>query len=195
MMSEPRTLAQSRVGETGLRAFLMGTVRRDVPAVSNADKNGGERMAIHERDIAFDKAANLTETVYEHLRSEIVRGQLRPNERLVEAELAERLQVSRTPVREGLQRLAADGLVISRRRGWVVYEHTIDQIRDIYETRMALEGYATRLAAERATPQQVLALDAIPRASAGTLPAPREHLVGVNARFHDAIVDASGNRQ
>jgi DNA-binding GntR family transcriptional regulator len=152
-------------------------------------------MILQERDAAFDRAGSLTEAIYERLRSEIVRGQLRPNERLVEAEIAERLQVSRTPVRESLQRLAADGLVVSRRRGWVVYEHTIDQIRDIYETRAALEGYATRLAAERATPQQIHAIDAILRDSAGILHAPREHLVGVNDRFHDAIMEASGNRQ
>ncbi len=152
-------------------------------------------MVIEERDAAFEKTGNLTEAIYEQLRSEIVRGQLRPNERLVEAEIAERLQVSRTPVREGLQRLAADGLVVSRRRGWVVYEHTLDQIRDIYETRAALEGYATRLAAERAGPDQLREIDAILRDSAGILHAPREHLVGVNDRFHDEIMAASGNRQ
>jgi DNA-binding GntR family transcriptional regulator len=152
-------------------------------------------MVLEARDVAFDRAANLTDAVYEQLRSEIVRGELRPNERLVEAEIAERLQVSRTPVRESLQRLAADGLVMSRRRGWVVYEHTIEQIRDIYETRMALEGFATRLATERATPQQLQDIAGILVDSAGILHAPREHLVGVNDRFHDAIVEASGNRQ
>jgi DNA-binding GntR family transcriptional regulator len=159
------------------------------------DEHGGCGMTLEAREVAFDRAANLTEVVYEQLRSEIVRGELRPNERLVEAEIAERLLVSRTPVREGLQRLAADGLVISRRRGWVVYEHTIDQIRDIYETRMALEGFATRLATERATPQQLQAIAGILLDSAGILHAPREHLVGVNDRFHDAIVEASGNHQ
>lgn len=152
-------------------------------------------MALDERVVAFDRAANLTDAVYEHIRSEIVRGQLRPNERLVEAEIAERLQVSRTPVRECLQRLAADGLVVSRRRGWVVYEHTIEQIRDIYETRMALEGYAARLATERATPQQLQDIAGILLDSAGILHEPRQHLVGVNDRFHDAIVEASGNKQ
>ena len=152
-------------------------------------------MVLDEREVAFDRAANLTDAVYEHIRSEIVRGQLRPNERLVEAEIAERLQVSRTPVRECLQRLAADGLVVSRRRGWIVYEHTIDQIRDIYETRMALEGYATRLATERATQQQLQDIAGILLDSAGILHEPRQHLVGVNDRFHDAIVEASGNKQ
>jgi DNA-binding GntR family transcriptional regulator len=85
--------------------------------------------------------------------------------------------------------------VVSRRRGWVVYEHTLEQIRDIYETRMALEGFATHLAAKRASPQQLQAIAAILLDSAGILHAPREHLVGVNDRFHDAIVEASDNRQ
>src|SRR5207344_499138 len=81
---------------------------------------------IEEPEAGPDRASSLTGVVYERLRSEIVRGELRPNERLIEAEIADRLKVSRTPVRESLQRLAADGLVVSRRRGWVVYEHSMD---------------------------------------------------------------------
>jgi DNA-binding GntR family transcriptional regulator len=145
--------------------------------------------------IDTDNWHSLTDGVYERLRSEIVHGRLRPNERLIEVELADRLQVSRTPVRESLQRLAADGLVVSRRRGWVVYDHTADEIREIYETRAALEGFAARLAAERASSQQLEAIAAIIRDSAGILRSPREHLVDVNEQFHDAIVDAAGNRR
>jgi len=74
---------------------------------------------------------------------------------LIEAELAASLQVSRTPVRESLPRLAAEGLIVSRGRGWVVLEHSADEIREIYDVRAALEGYASLLAAERATPEQV----------------------------------------
>jgi DNA-binding GntR family transcriptional regulator len=142
-----------------------------------------------------DRASNLTGAVYVRLRSEIVRGELRPNERLIESEIADRLNVSRTPVREGLQRLAADGLVVSRRRGWIVYEHSMDQIRDIYETRAALEGFAARLAAERASWKELQQIAGILRDSAGILRSPREHLVGVNDLFHDAIIEASGNQQ
>ncbi len=80
--------------------------------------------------------------MYQRLRSAIVRGDLRPNERLVEADLAVWLEVSRTPVRECLQRLAAQRLVANRRRGWVVLEHSIEDIREIYGVRAALEGYA-----------------------------------------------------
>src|SRR4051794_796607 len=152
-------------------------------------------MAVEGTEIIQDRASNLTGVVYERLRSEIVRGELRPNERLIEAEIANRLRVSRTPVRESLQRLAADGLVVSRRRGWVVYEHSMDQIRDIYETRAALEGFAARLAAERASWKELQHVAGILLDSAGTLRSPREPLVDVNALFHDAIIEASGNQQ
>lgn len=56
-------------------------------------------------------------------------------------------------------RLAADGLIVSHRRRWVVYEHTLEEIADIYEVRMALEGVAARLACRRATDEQITALE------------------------------------
>ncbi len=140
-------------------------------------------------------SGSLSEATYRRLRFDIVRGLLRPNERLIEAELAERLTVSRTPVRESLQRLAADGLVVSRRRGWVVYEHSPEEIREIYEIRSALEGYAARLAAERATDEQLSKVGAILQESVGIGRAPRQRMVEVNGRFHDAIIEASGNRR
>ncbi len=138
---------------------------------------------------------SLSEATYRRLRFDIVRGLLRPNERLIEAELAERLTVSRTPVRESLQRLAADGLVVSRRRGWVVYEHTPDEIREIYEIRSALEGYAAGLAAERATEEHLLEIAKILQESVDIARVPRQRMVEVNDRFHDAIIEASGNRR
>src|SRR6266516_463803 len=79
--------------------------------------------------------ASLSDGVYQRLRSAIVRGDLRPNERLVEADLAGWLEVSRTPVRECLQRLAAERLVANRRRGWIVQEHSTQEIREIYDVR------------------------------------------------------------
>ena len=90
--------------------------------------------------------------IYSRIRSAILRGELRPNEPLIEADLALSLGVSRTPIREGLQRLATDGLIVARRRGWAVRDHSEAEIRHIYEVRAALEGYAAWLAAERETP-------------------------------------------
>lgn len=139
-------------------------------------------------------ARSLTDDVYERLRTAITRGEIRPNERLVEAELAERLAVSRTPVREGLQRLAAEGLVVSRRREWVAREHTPEEIREIYETRAALEGFASRLAAVRATQEQLQRIVSIHRdAEHDPARSPRERLVELNEAFHDAVALAAGN--
>jgi DNA-binding GntR family transcriptional regulator len=135
----------------------------------------------------------LADSVYQALRRDIVRGVLRPNEPLVEADIAERLQVSRTPVRESMQRLAAEHLIVSRRRRWYVYEHDRTEIAEIYEARAALEGFAVRLAAERASSQQIAALRRELRASATTVTGDKQ--VEANDSFHDLLVETAGNRR
>ena len=134
--------------------------------------------------------------VYEHLRTEIVQGRLRPNTRLVETAVASQLEISRTPVREGLQRLAGEGYVETGRGGWMVREHTNREIQEIYETRAALEGYASRLAAGRATEEQLDCIAQTHGAEGGRLLSiSREELIVVNDAFHDAVVAASGNHR
>ena len=88
-----------------------------------------------------------SEEVYALLRAEITDGVIPPGSPLVEDEIASRLGVSRTPVRESIQRLAVDGLVESRRRRWVVHLHTAEEVAAIYDVRAALESHAARLAA------------------------------------------------
>jgi DNA-binding GntR family transcriptional regulator len=141
-----------------------------------------------------DKRASCSDDAYDRLREAIVTGRARPNERLVEAELAEWLEISRTPIRETLKRLAAEGLVASRRSGWVVREHTADEIREIYEVRAALEGYCARLAAQRATETQLAEIAALHGDNAKGA-SNRELLVNVNDRFHDAIISAANNER
>jgi DNA-binding GntR family transcriptional regulator len=130
--------------------------------------------------------------VYETLRSEIVTGVLRPNERLVETDLAERLDVSRTPIRESMQRLASEGLVSNRRRAWVVHEHTSEEIRDIYEVRAALEGFAAGLASKRARPEQLELVDHFCREAVDE-DFGHSTFVDLNDRFHTAVVMAANN--
>ena len=129
-------------------------------------------------------------TVYDQLRWDIVHGVLRPNEALIEGEIAERLGVSRTPIRESLQRLAGDGLIVTRRRRWYVYEHSADEIREIYEVRAAQEGYAARLACERGSAEQIAAISAAATAVEQAAVGDR---VAANDTFHDLINAASGN--
>ncbi|HZU16794.1 MAG TPA: GntR family transcriptional regulator [Candidatus Dormibacteraeota bacterium] len=138
------------------------------------------------------RTTTLADQVYERLRQAIVRGELRPNQRLVEAELAASLNVSRTPIREVLQRLEADGLVVSARRSWLVREHTADEIRQIFECRMALEGQAARLAATRATPQQLAAIERA-AAEVGRVIQDRARRVEANDRFHELVNRAAAN--
>lgn len=135
----------------------------------------------------------LADDVYRQLREDILMGRLRPRDHLVEADLAERLHVSRTPVRESLQRLAADGLIVSHRRRWVVYEHTLEEIQDIYEVRMALEGYAARLACQRATAEQLEHLAAFFADQPAAAAHANAWFVEFNTTFHQAITEAANN--
>jgi DNA-binding GntR family transcriptional regulator len=138
--------------------------------------------------------AGLADGVYQRLRSAIVRGELRPNQRLVEADLAGWLEVSRTPVRECLQRLAAERLVANHRRGWIVQEHSIADIREIYGVRAALEGYAAQLAARQASDDQVERIMALASIDPATYAdPPRRGFVEYNQQFHDTVVEACGN--
>jgi DNA-binding GntR family transcriptional regulator len=95
---------------------------------------------------------------YERLLQEVLRGELLPGEALTEMALAERLQVSRTPIREALTRLEQDGLVKRTSRGMVVRERSPEEILDIYEVRILLEADAARLAAERRSNLDVFSL-------------------------------------
>lgn len=143
-------------------------------------------------EVAVGQRTSLTDDVYLRLRRDIVSGALRPNEALVEADLAEKLGVSRTPVRESMQRLASDGLIVSHRRRWVVYEHKPREIVELYEIRAALEGQAARLAAQRITPERDTELEAM-RADATRPDLEGQPRVQVNEAFHSLVCRISAN--
>ena len=98
----------------------------------------------------------LREEVYDALRRAIVQGELPRGRRVVETELAGRLGISRTPVREALRKLEAEGL-LSKGPGsnLVVNDLSSKDVEETFSIRAVLEGFAARLAAERATPEQV----------------------------------------
>jgi DNA-binding GntR family transcriptional regulator len=95
---------------------------------------------------------SFSDQVERALRDDILRGLYRPGERLNEVEISHELEVSRGPVREAMQRLARDGLVELRpHRGAFVRQLLPDEVRDLFEVRVALETRVARLAAERAS--------------------------------------------
>ncbi|MFG1922274.1 GntR family transcriptional regulator [Cryptosporangium sp. NPDC048952] len=131
---------------------------------------------------ASDRAAD-------ELRTRILGGEYVPGERLGEAELAGTLGVSRTPVREALRRLAADGLVeITTNKGARVVEHPVDDLDAIFAIRAHVEGIAARTAAERASDADIDRLDEIATeltrcSDAGLL----EEVYRLNSQFHGRI--------
>jgi DNA-binding GntR family transcriptional regulator len=129
---------------------------------------------------------------YDVLRDAIVSGELGPDEPLVEARLAKRIGVSRTPVREALRRLEQEGLVQRVDRSLHVRGRSPDEILEIYNVRILLESEAARAAAERATPGDLsrirVALRRMRDADAGSSPS---HMAELNASFHNAIWHAS----
>lgn len=146
------------------------------------------------RLLLYDEpAASQAEKAYRGLLEEIVSLHLAPGEVLVEEGLCERLGLGRTPVREALQRLAAQRLVvIIPRRGLMVSEINITDLREIYEVRSPLEGLAAALAAERwggcDLPEGVTAdLEAM----AGVTDF--FGLIAVDHRLHHAIHHMAGN--
>lgn len=104
------------------------------------------------------------ESVVDYLRTLILSHQFSPGERLVQSELAEDLGVSRTPVREALHQLASEGLVaISAYKGAFVNDFSLKELEEIYCVRIALEGYAARLATQHITEDDFRQLNSLVR--------------------------------
>jgi len=152
--------------------------------------------------------ARATEETYDAVRSSILAGSVAPGSRLGEVELADQLGVSRTPVREALQRLAAEGLVEALpHRGARVAQWSTEDLTEIYALRALLESHGAARAAERITPDTLIELAALceemdacagRRALGGQGPQGRrgpgarggpdlDRLTALNAEFHDRI--------
>jgi DNA-binding GntR family transcriptional regulator len=137
----------------------------------------------------------LRDIVCDELRSRVISGDYPPGSHLVEDRLARDLGVSRNPVREALRVLQAEGFIdMIPRRGAVVATLSDDEVRDIFEVRMALERLAAQLAARRAGPQDVGELRRIllrAQEALGEDDAPT--LTDLNTEFHELVLEISGN--
>lgn len=132
-------------------------------------------------------------TPYQRLKEAIRSGDLIPGQQLVESVLADWCEVSRTPIREALSKLQHDGLVERNDRGLVVRERSPEEVLDIYETRIALEGTAARMAAERRNSHDLIllrrAMDRLDAVATEDVDA----MVRGNRHFHSAVWRASHN--
>lgn len=120
-------------------------------------------------------------------------GVYRPGDRLVESDLAERFGVSRTPIREALQRLETQSMLTRDGRSLIVASLDHNQMADLYVVRTELEGLAARLAARHATPEEIRVLRDMVEEDRALVDDP-EALSRANRRFHKQIHLASHNR-
>lgn len=145
-------------------------------------------------EAARGEATSRSEFVYLQLRGALTSGALKPGERVMEVEVAEWLQVSRTPVREALRRLESEGLLrVEPRLGLVVASISRAAMLELYVMREVLEGTAARLCALQATEMDIMELDELVKREL-KLQADPAALARHNRSFHQAVHRGAHNR-
>jgi DNA-binding GntR family transcriptional regulator len=136
-----------------------------------------------------------TKRAYESIRQEITTLDLAPGSIINEQQLAEDLDMGLVPVREALKLLAHENLVvITPRHGLYVADVNIPDLEQLSEMRLALEGLSARLAAQRATPDDIIVLEALRQEQAATPVEDSRRLFDVDHKFHQAISQAAHNK-
>ena len=140
----------------------------------------------------------LRDVVFNTLRQAILRGELKPGERLMEIQLANKLGVSRTPIREAIRKLELEGLVLMiPRKGAEVAEITEKNMRDVLEVRKALEELAVQLACEKITQEELEELEKAGENFKKVLKRSKDitEVAEADVRFHDVIYMATDNQK
>ncbi len=142
---------------------------------------------------------SLAKLVREDVLGQILRGVLAPGQRINEPDVAQRLQVSRVPVREALRELESSGLVVSRKHSGVfVRELGAGEIRDLYQFRALLDAFVGRSVAALPSKQRTRLIQTLDVSIAAMQEAATSQAVqryyGENLRFHWAMVEAAGNK-
>lgn len=145
----------------------------------------------------MDEFLPLRDVVFNTLRQAILTGELKPGERLMEIHLANKLGVSRTPIREAIRKLELEGLVtMIPRRGAEVAQITEKSMNDVLEVRRALDALCVELACDRITDEE---LESLKQACEGFEAAVRtkdvKKIAQADVALHDIIVRATGNQR
>jgi len=145
----------------------------------------------------MDEFLPLRDVVFKTLRQAILTGELKPGERLMEVRLADKLGVSRTPVREAIHKLELEGLVtMVPRRGAEVARITEKSLNDVLEVRRALDALCAELACDRITEEGLAALKlACDRFEQCVSSRNLRQIAQADVALHDIIVQATGNQR
>ena len=146
-------------------------------------------------EMKMDAFLPLRDVVYQTLRQAILREDLAPGERLMEIPLANKLGVSRTPLREAIRMLEQEGLVVMiPRRGAQVAGISEKSLRDVLEVRKSLEKLAVELACERMTEEDMKEMNRAEEAfSAAVHEGDALRIAETDEQFHDVIYNSTGN--
>lgn len=148
-------------------------------------------------EVTMNEYLPLRDVVFKTLRRAILRGELKPGERLMEIQLANKLGVSRTPIREAIRKLELEGLVLMiPRKGAEVAEITEKNLRDVLEVRCALEDLAVQLACERISKEKIKELRAAAARFRDSLGSDDiTEIAEADEAFHDVIFAATENKR
>lgn len=148
-------------------------------------------------EVSMNEYLPLRDVVFNTLRQAILRGELKPGERLMEIQLANKLGVSRTPIREAIRKLELEGLVLMiPRKGAEVAEITEKSLRDVLEVRRALEELAVELVCEKITEEQIQDLkDAAEEFKESLESGDITRIAEADVKFHDVIYMATDNQK
>ena len=148
-------------------------------------------------NVTMNEYLPLRDVVFNTLRQAILRGELKPGERLMEIQLANKLGVSRTPIREALRTLELEGLVnMVPRKGAEVADITEKSLRDVLEVRKALEELSVQLACEKITEEEIEELKRVAERFKDTLDDQDvTKIAEADVAFHDVIYTATDNQK
>lgn len=158
-------------------------------------KNGGFTNMKGELKMDVNDYLPLRDVVFNTLRQAILRGEMEPGERLMEIQLAQKLGVSRTPIREAIRKLELEGLVIMiPRKGAEVAHITEKDMRDVLEVRCTLEELAVLLACKNVKEEHIAALKAANKVfEMAIVSKDVVNIVEADVKFHDAIYAMTNN--
>ena len=147
--------------------------------------------------VTMNEYLPLRDVVFNTLRQAILRGELKPGERLMEIQLANKLGVSRTPIREAIRKLELEGLVLMiPRKGAEVADITEKSLMDVLEVRRALEELSVQLTCDRITKEEINELGQAAEGFKNTLKSKDvTEIAEADVRFHDVIYTATKNQK
>lgn len=148
-------------------------------------------------EMEMDEYLPLRDVVFNTLRRAILKGELKPGERLMEIALADKLGVSRTPIREAIRKLELEGLVVmAPRKGAKVASITERDLNDVLEVRKGMEVLAISLACKRITGEELDKLEAIEQSFQSLIESGNlTELAEMDVKFHDTIYQATNNQR